>query len=60
MLTGHVLKDPHASVDYHSLTPQEFDRKYSQYAVKGLAFQNKPINVPNNLEAILKVLEEHT
>ncbi len=60
VLTGHVLKDPHASVDYHSLSPQEFDRKYSQYAVKGLAFQNKPINVPNDLEAILKVLEERT
>ena len=60
VLTGHVLKDPHASVDYHSLSPQEFDEKYSQYAVKGLAFQNKPINVPNNLEAILKILEERT
>lgn len=60
VLTGHVLKDPHASVDYHSLTPKAFDEKYSQYAVKGLAFQNKPINVPNDLKAILKVLEERT
>ena len=58
ILTGHVLKDPHTSVDYHSLTPEEFNGKHAEYGVKKLGFQNKPISVPNNLEAILKVLEE--
>jgi len=60
VLTGHVLKDPHVSVDYHSLSVEAFDKKYPKYTVKGLAFQNKPISVPNDLGEILNVLEERT
>ena len=60
VLTGHVLKDPHVSVDYHSLTPEAFDGKYSRYKVKALGFQNRPVSVPNDLDAILKVLEKRT
>ena len=59
ILTGHVLKDPHVSVDYHSLAPEAFTGKYPQYGVNRLAFSNRPITVPNDLEAILKVLEEN-
>ena len=60
ILTGHVLKDPHVSVDYHSLTPGDFAAKYPRYNVDRLTFQNRAVSVPNDLDAILKVLEENT
>lgn len=59
VLTGHVLKDPDVTVDYHSLTLDEFRAKYAgKFDVAKLSFQNRPIKVPNDLGAILKTLEE--
>ena len=59
VLTGHVLKDPNVSVDYHSLPVEAFRKKYAEkFEVTKLGFQNQPIKVPNDLEEILKVLEE--
>jgi len=77
VLTGHVLKDPGVSVDYHSLSPEEFRMKYGgakatdRLKTEGLpslqssAFslprscRNRPVQVPNDLETILKTLEEY-
>ena len=59
VLTGHVLKDPNVSVDYHSLKLGEFRKKYAEkFEVTRLSFPNHPIKVPNDLEAILKTLED--
>ncbi|KPJ56426.1 MAG: threonine synthase, partial [Planctomycetes bacterium DG_58] len=59
VLTGHVLKDPNVSVDYHSLKLGEFRKKYAdKFEVTRLSFPNHPIQVPNDLEAILKTLED--
>ncbi len=58
VLTGHVLKDPDLSVDYHSLSLDDFRAKYGKkFEVKKLARQNAPVKVPNDLGEILKVLE---
>jgi threonine synthase len=60
VLTGHVLKDPAVSVDYHSLSSDEFHAKYAgRFDVRKLAFQNRPVRVPNDLKTILKTLEEY-
>jgi threonine synthase len=59
VLTGHVLKDPGVSVDYHSLSVEEFRAKYAgKFDVRKLSFQNRPVRVPNDLETILRTLEE--
>jgi threonine synthase len=60
VLTGHVLKDPLVSVDYHSLSLEEFRAKYAgKFDVGKPGFQNRPVQVPNDLETILKTLEEY-
>ena len=47
LLTGHELKDPNATVAYHS---QEFD--------KPVALANGPIAVENDFDAIMRVVRE--
>jgi threonine synthase len=60
VLTGHALKDPDVTVGYHSLSLDEFRAKYAgKFDVSRLAFQNRPVKVPNDLGAILKTLEEY-
>ncbi len=59
VLTGHVLKDPELSVDYHSLALADFRAKYERkFRVERLGRQNSPVKVPNDLGVILKTLEE--
>ena len=59
VLTGHVLKDPNISVDYHSMQLDDFRAKYEgKFDVSKLSFPNPPVKVPNDLAAILKILEE--
>ena len=59
VLTGHVLKDPDLSVDYHSLPLDDFRAKYAgKFHVEHLGRQNSPVKVPNDLGVILKTLEE--
>ena len=33
ILTGHILKDPKISTDYHTLTSEQLARKYKDYGV---------------------------
>ncbi|HWL10101.1 MAG TPA: pyridoxal-phosphate dependent enzyme, partial [Planctomicrobium sp.] len=47
ILTGHQLKDPKATVNYHT---------GGENGKSGGVFQNKPIQVSNNLESILEVI----
>ena len=46
ILTGHQLKDPTATVGYHT--------------AEGKAFANKPVAVPDDLEAIIAAIEART
>ena len=57
VLTGHVLKDPDATVAYHSSDPRMFDEKLGKRGVKRVAFANRAVQVPNDLNEIIKAIE---
>lgn len=57
ILTGHQLKDPDATVAYHSGDKSLFDSKLGTRGVTQASFANSPVVVENNLQKIIKVLE---
>ncbi|MFW5798207.1 MAG: threonine synthase [Planctomycetota bacterium] len=57
VLTGHVLKDPTISTDYHILQQQQLADKYAGYGIRRSRLRNAPIDVPNDLGAILEQLD---
>jgi threonine synthase len=57
VLTGHVLKDPDATVAYHSSDPETFEAKLGKRGVKRAAFANRAVQVPNDLDEIVKAIE---
>ena len=57
ILTGHVLKDPDATVAYHTADPKTFDEKLGKRGVKRAAFSNRAVQVPNDLNEIVKAIE---
>ena len=58
ILTGHQLKDPNATVCYHSLPPNELRDKLKDYHVERAAHQNRPIPAKNDLDSILRAIAE--
>jgi threonine synthase len=60
ILTGHGLKDPNATVAYHSAKGSDVDKSFSDHGVTAAPHANRPIQVPNDLEAIMAVLREHS
>jgi threonine synthase len=58
ILTGHLLKDPTATVAYHTKTDAELAETYGDYGVRTAAFANRPIVVEDNMDAIVKAMEE--
>ena len=57
IITGHQLKAPNTTVDYHSLQGAELQKGFQDYGIRSNQFANRPIQVPNELSAILKALE---
>ena len=57
ILTGHQLKDPDATVAYHSGDKGLFDAKLGVRGVEHATFANSPVVVENNLQKIIEVLE---
>jgi threonine synthase len=57
VLTGHVLKDPDATVAYHTADPRTFEDKLGKRGVKRAAYSNHAVQVPNNLTEIIKAIE---
>jgi threonine synthase len=57
VLTGHVLKDPDETVAYHSADAATFDAKLGKRGVKSVAFANRAVQVPNDLDAIVEAIE---
>jgi len=57
VLTGHVLKDPDATVAYHSSDPKLFEEKLGKRGVKRASFANRAVQVPNDLSEIIKAIE---
>jgi threonine synthase len=56
ILTGHQLKDPTATVAYHTTDQHEFNRVLGSRGVRRATFANRAVAVPNNLDEIIKVI----
>lgn len=57
ILTGHGLKDPDVTVNYHMGVNQPEPAEASGAPVRPLS--NRPIRVANDLDAICRAIEEH-
>jgi threonine synthase len=57
ILTGHLLKDPTATVAYHSTDQKTFNEVLGQRGVRRATFANRAVQVPNDLNEIVKAIE---
>jgi threonine synthase len=57
ILTGHQLKDPTATVAYHTHDQNEFNRVLGSRGVNRAAFANRAVQVENNLEEIIRAIQ---
>jgi len=57
VLTGHALKDPHATVAYHTRKEGELAEDYGAYGVRAAAHANRPIVVEDNLDKIVAAIQ---
>src|SRR5262245_50292179 len=57
VLTGHQLKDPTATVAYHSADPKTFEDVLGKRGVRRANFANRAVQVPNDLDEIIKAIE---
>ncbi len=56
ILTGHQLKDPTATVAYHSGDQELFDSVLGSRGVKRAGFANRPVVVANDLDDIIRTI----
>jgi threonine synthase len=54
ILTGHQLKDPTATVAYHSTDQDQFEQVLGSRGVRRAGFANRPIVVANDLDDIIR------
>jgi threonine synthase len=60
ILTGHQLKDPTATVAYHSADQKTFDDVLGHRGVRRANFANRAVQVPNELDEIIKAIEVYS
>src|SRR4051794_19963536 len=60
ILTGHQLKDPTATVAYHSTDQKTFDDVLGHRGVRRATYANRAVQVPNDLDEIIKAIEVYT
>src|SRR5438132_234920 len=60
ILTGHQLKDPTATVAYHSTDQRTFDDVLGCRGVRRATFANRAVPVPNDLDEIIKAIEVYS
>ncbi len=56
ILTGHQLKDPTATVAYHSADQDQFEKVLGSRGVKRAGFANRPVVVANDLDDIIRTI----
>jgi threonine synthase len=56
VLTGHALKDPHATVAYHTKSASELTQEYGAYGVRSAAYANRPVLVEDDLAKIVAAI----
>jgi threonine synthase len=59
ILTGHQLKDPTATVAYHTADREQFQKVLGVRGVHEASYANRAVTVPNDLSAITKVIQEY-
>jgi threonine synthase len=57
ILTGHQLKDPTATVAYHTTDQEKFNEVLGSRGVNRASFANRAIAVPNDIDAIVKAIQ---
>ncbi|MEM6655125.1 MAG: threonine synthase [Planctomycetota bacterium] len=57
VLTGHQLKDPTATVAYHTSDQKEFDRVLASRGVKTATYANRAVQVANDLDEIVRSIQ---
>lgn len=57
ILTGHQLKDPNATVAYHTTDQELFNKVLGARGVHRAAFANRAVAVPNDLAEIIKAIQ---
>ena len=57
ILTGHQLKDPDATVGYHTTDQEMFNKILGSRGVKRAAYANRAVAVNNNLEEIVRAIQ---
>ena len=57
ILTGHQLKDPTATVAYHTTDQDQFNRVLGARGVRRAAFANRAVSVGNDLDEIVRTIE---
>jgi threonine synthase len=57
ILTGHQLKDPTATVAYHTTDQEQFNKVLGSRGVKRASFANRAVAVPNELDEIVKAIQ---
>jgi threonine synthase len=60
ILTGHQLKDPTATVAYHSTDQRTFDEVLGARGVRRATYANRAVQVPNDLDEIIKAIEVYS
>ncbi len=56
ILTGHQLKDPTATMAYHTTDQEQFNKVLGSRGVRRAAFANRAVAVPNELNEIVKAI----
>jgi len=57
ILTGHQLKDPTATVAYHTTDQQQFNEVLGKRGVRRASFANRAVAVSNDLDEIVKAIQ---
>lgn len=57
VLTGHQLKDPTATVAYHSTDQAMFNEVLGTRGVRRASFANRAVTLPNELEEIVRAIK---
>jgi threonine synthase len=57
ILTGHQLKDPDATVAYHTADQELFNKVLGSRGVRRAAFANRAVAVSNDLNEIVKAIQ---
>jgi threonine synthase len=60
ILTGHQLKDPTATVAYHSTDQKTFEEVLGKRGVRRATYANRAIQVANDLDEIIKAIEVYS